>query len=326
MTLDPDQTLAPSRSTTSDEEQTLDPMQTSAPSLEDETLAPNQNIPSAGDETLLPSHTVWQETDNEQNTLTAISYNQTRTTQEDDWSDGFKPPLLEHYQLFGLLGKGGMGRVYKALDTRLNRYVAIKFLTGDTPEHVARFLREARAQAQVEHENLCKVFEVDEAEGRPFIAMQLIKGQPLNAAASQMNLEEKLLVIKKVADGLHEAHRSGLVHRDLKPGNIMVEQGRDGRYKPYVLDFGLARLGEDLDLTMTGTILGTPSYMSPEQTRGDIDLLDRRTDVYGLGATLYYLLAGKAPFTGPSQASVLMDILERSRKDPSTSKEASPRM
>jgi len=219
------------------------------------------------------------------------------------------PADPEWYQLCALLGRGGMGAVYEAIDLRLGRRVAIKFLHGDAPEHEARFMREARSQASVEHEHICKVYEVGESDGKPFIVMQLIKGQSLDRVASEMSLEQKLLVIQQVAEALHEAHRVGLVHRDLKPGNIMVTRLEDGTYKPFVLDFGLVRQGHGSELTLTGDILGTPSYMAPEQARGEINL-DRRTDVYGLGATLYCLLLNKPPFSDPSMATVLMKILQ----------------
>jgi len=215
---------------------------------------------------------------------------------------------LENYQLGRLLGKGGMGEVYEARDLRLGRRVSIKFLRGSDPRHVERFMREARSQASVDHEHLCKVYEVDECDGRPFIVMQYIDGRTLSAVAGELTLEQKLLVLQKVAEALHHAHRSGLVHRDLKPGNIMAEQMPTGSLKPYVLDFGLAQVNDGSGLTVTGDIMGTPGYMAPEQAAGDPNL-DRRTDVYGLGATLYHLLCGVAPFTGTSPTGVLLNII-----------------
>src|SRR6185503_13617973 len=127
-----------------------------------------------------------------------------------------------------------------------------------------------------------------------------IEGLTLKALAHELSLEQKLKLMKEVAEGVHEAHRVGLVHRDLKPSNIMVERTPDGGWHPYVLDFGLAREVDAPGLTQTGVVLGTPWYMSPEQARGDSRTLDRRTDVYGLGATLYELLSGALPFTGDS--------------------------
>ncbi|MDJ0838080.1 MAG: protein kinase [Acidobacteriota bacterium] len=216
--------------------------------------------------------------------------------------------LPAHYQLGELLGRGAMGKVYKALDTRLQRHVAVKFLIDDDPDLVTRFVREARAQARVEHDHLCKVFEVGEEQGRPYIVMQLIQGKTLDETAANMTLEQKLLAVKDAAEAVHQANRSGLIHRDLKPGNILVEQLADGRFKPYVMDFGLARLTTDRNLTMHGAVLGTPGYMSPEQAAGETERVDRRTDVYGLGASLYHLITGQAPFGGPSLGTLLLNI------------------
>ncbi len=223
--------------------------------------------------------------------------------------------VLGHYRLVRMLGKGGMGEVFEAEDLRLGRRVAIKFLKSGSPEQVARFIREARAQASVEHEHLCKLYEVGEGEQGPYIVMQLIQGDSLADMTDDLTLEQKLLVMQKSAEALHAAHRAGLVHRDLKPGNIMLEQTSGGELKPYVLDFGLARVAADDDLTVTGEILGTPCYMAPEQARGEINM-DRRTDVYGLGATLYYLLLDQPPFANASFSSLILDILAKEPRKP----------
>jgi len=215
------------------------------------------------------------------------------------------------YRLIRFLGQGGMGRVFLAEDHHLKRHVAIKFLENPDPELSQRFLREARAQARVDHPCLCKVYEVDEVEGTPYIAMQYIQGKTLLAMYPEMSLAHKLLAMKKVSHAVHEAHRAGLVHRDLKPANIMLEETEDGDVKPVVLDFGIARFHMDNDLTMDGQILGTPHYMAPEQARGDMTQIDRRTDVYALGATLYHLLVGAPPFSSSSPAHTLVDILEK---------------
>ena len=227
----------------------------------------------------------------------------------------------ERYEPVRFLGRGGMGEVYQAFDPRLKRHVAIKFLLGKDPTTVKRFINEARAQARVDHDHICKVFEVGEINRHPYIAMQYIQGEPLQKAAVHMSLEQKLMVMKNIAEGVHEAHRAGLIHRDLKPGNIMVEKTSAGVPKPYVLDFGLARYQADPTLTVEGSVLGTPSYMSPEQVRGETGNLDRRMDVYGLGATLYHILDGDPPFRGASQSLVLLNVLS---KDPRPLKENHP--
>lgn len=227
-------------------------------------------------------------------------------------SDGFPVEKLEHYEFLHLLGHGGMGVVYKARDRRLNRVVALKFIRGSDPRQVQRFTQEARAQAQIDHANICKVYEVGQVDGNPFIAMQFINGPSLRDAQSNMTIEQKVTVIRDVADALQAAHRQGIIHRDIKPANIMVEQLEDGRYRPFVMDFGLARdMGANDGLTQTGFIMGTPSYMSPEQARGEVKLVDRRSDVYSLGATLYDLLSGQPPFDGTTAMGVMLQVISR---------------
>src|ERR1044071_186891 len=147
----------------------------------------------------------------------------------------------DRYELLDLLGKGGMGMVYRARDRRLDRIVAIKFLRVADPDATMRFLREARAQARIEHPHICRVYEVGEIEGRAYIALQYVDGEPLQIAALRMSLEEKVAVLRDVAIGIHEAHRHGIVHRDIKPANVMIERAPDDRWVPVVTDFGLAR-------------------------------------------------------------------------------------
>jgi len=217
--------------------------------------------------------------------------------------------LLERYEDIRPIGEGSMGTVYRANDPRLGRPVAIKLLKSDDPTDTRRFIREAHAQARVHHDSVCRVHEVGIADGEPYIAMELIDGEPLDILHHRMTLEEKVKVIREVAAALHEAHRLGLIHRDVKPGNIMVVTAQDGSYKPYVVDFGLAR-----DIASTGNstqngIAGTPAYMSPEQAEGSSALLDRRSDVYSLGATLYDLIAGRPPFIGPNALAVLTQVM-----------------
>lgn len=216
----------------------------------------------------------------------------------------------DRYHCLGILGSGGMGRVYEAYDPALRRRVAIKLLHGEDPEIERRFLREAQAQARVDHPHICKVFEVGEAGGRPYIAMQLVTGKPLSRACGDLSVEQKALLVQQVAEALHAAHKVGLVHRDLKPGNIMVERTDSGAIHPFVVDFGLVReLGAE-SLTIEGAAIGTPSFMAPEQAGGEAHRIDRRTDVYALGATLYAILRGQPPFTGTTPVDVLRKVLD----------------
>ncbi|NOK21719.1 protein kinase domain-containing protein, partial [Corallococcus carmarthensis] len=202
---------------------------------------------------------------------------------------------------------GGMGRVFLALDPRLRRHVALKFVRDDDEALTRRFISEARAQARVRHERVCQVHEVGHVDGKVFIAMQYIDGQPLSALVGSLTVEQKALVMREAALGVHEAHRVGLIHRDIKPSNIMVERAEDGTPRPYVMDFGLARDWNE-SVTATGAVLGTPHYMAPEQARGEVSRLDRRADVYSLGASLYFLLTGQVPIPGANGLEVLNNI------------------
>jgi eukaryotic-like serine/threonine-protein kinase len=222
------------------------------------------------------------------------------------------PPAAENerYEVLEPLGRGGMGDVYRARDRRLGREVALKFLRHGDADRTLRLLQEARAQARVEHPNVCKVHEVGEIDGKAYIAMQLVAGQPLDRAVASMSLPEKVRVMQIVAEAVHEAHRLGVVHRDLKPSNVMVGRGPDGRWSPVVMDFGLAyEIARGHGLTETGTLLGTPAYMPPEQARGDVRGVDQRSDVYSLGATLYDVLAGVPPFTAATSMGLLAKVL-----------------
>ncbi|HEX4420150.1 MAG TPA: serine/threonine-protein kinase [Kofleriaceae bacterium] len=221
--------------------------------------------------------------------------------------DGFPVPGWERYEPIRLLGQGGMGRVFLARDLRLDRNVAIKFVRNDDPELARRIVDEARAQARVNDDRVCKVYEVGEVRGRVYIAMQHIDGRPLSELASELTIEQKAIVVRGAALGVAEAHRVGLIHRDLKPSNILVERGTDGTLRPFVVDFGLAREWAE-STTMTGTVLGTPQFMAPEQARGEVKQLDRRADVYSLGATLYTALVGRTPIEGPNQLAVLTRV------------------
>ncbi len=218
-------------------------------------------------------------------------------------------PNWDRFTITDFIGAGNMGRVYRAIDRRLKRSVALKFLRSDDPNQVQRFQREARAQAQIDHDHVCRIYDVGEIDGRPYIAMQFIDGRPLRALANEISLESKVRLMEQVASAAQAAHSLGVVHRDIKPDNVMVEEGEDGRFHAYVLDFGVAREVGGPSLTVQGMVVGTPAYMAPEQISGDPDQIDRRVDVYGIGATLYDLIAGRAPFTGSTRIETLMQVV-----------------
>ncbi len=230
-----------------------------------------------------------------------------------------RPPLAVHWGRFRILrflGVGGMGIVFEAFDPALERRVALKLVKAPTPDLQARFQREARAQARIDHENVCRVYEVGKIEGRTYIAMQFLEGRTLEIAAPDLTLEQKVQVMTAVCEGLHAAHRGGLIHRDVKPGNVMVDENPDGGLAVHIMDFGIAREIAGSDLTQTGATLGTPHYMAPEQVDSSIGGLDRRTDVYGLGATLYKVLTGKTPFAGNPGMVVMHLVLEEEPPSP----------
>ncbi len=224
-------------------------------------------------------------------------------------AEGHPAGVIRNYELGRLLGQGGMGQVFLAYDPVLGREVALKLMLGADPDMGARFLREARAQARIEHPNVCRVFEAGEFENQPYIVMQFIRGKTLDQLAQSLSREQLARVFAEVCDGLQAAHSLGQVHRDIKPGNIMVESAEDGSLRPYLMDFGLVRDASEPQLTVSGLVMGTPAFMSPEQARGE-RTLDRRADVYSLGASLYQTLTGKAPFEGGPMEVVILVLTE----------------
>jgi TolB-like protein/predicted Ser/Thr protein kinase len=214
---------------------------------------------------------------------------------------------IAHYRIREKLGEGGMGVVYKAEDTKLKRFVALKFLPAETArdyESRERFLREAQAAAVLDHPNICTVYEVNETDGKAYIAMAYIDGETLAERISRgpLLLTEALDIAAKVSAGLAAAHQRGIVHRDIKSSNIMITAGGE----PKIMDFGLAKTAHGSKLTRTGTTLGTTAYMSPEQVLGRE--ADTRSDVWSLGVVLYEMLTGLQPFRGEYDPAVLYAI------------------
>jgi serine/threonine protein kinase len=219
------------------------------------------------------------------------------------------------YRILKTLGEGAMGSVYLALDSQLQRKVALKIPKVDAkeqPRFIERFLREARSAATLTHPNICPVYDVGELDGQHFITMAYIQGHSLSDfvnPAKPQNERHIATVVRKIALALHEAHANGLVHRDVKPANVMIDQ----RNEPIIMDFGLARQlddGEDSRLTRDGAILGSPAYMSPEQIEGQATKIGPACDIYSLGVILYELLTGQLPFQG-SVASIIGQILAK---------------
>ncbi len=224
------------------------------------------------------------------------------------------PPQSERYEIGELIGSGGMGKVYKAFDRKLKRPVALKFLRGADAQLETRFLHEAQAQARVEHASVCRVYEVGRIGELPYIAMQYIDGQTLREAAKGMSVEDKVAVVRDIAEAVHAAHSQGLIHRDIKPANILIAKAPGT--PPSICDFGLARDLAQPGNTLQGTLLGTAQYMAPEQARGEHDKLDARTDVYGLGATLYEALTGHPPFEGATNLQTLYKMMHEEPAPP----------
>jgi serine/threonine protein kinase len=222
------------------------------------------------------------------------------------------------YELLGELGRGGMGVVYKARQADLDRIVAVKMMLSgsvSSDEEVQRFRTEAEAAARLQHAHIVKVYEVGEIDGRCFYSMEYIEGPSLakRLASGPLPCRDAARYLTFIAHAVHHAHKNGILHRDLKPSNILL----DAEGHPHVTDFGLAKkLDTDSGGTRTGAVMGTPSYMSPEQAAGRVRELSARSDVYSLGAVLYELLTGRPPFRSESAVDTILHVLERDPAPP----------
>ena len=221
--------------------------------------------------------------------------------------------MLDRFQLIRELGAGTNGKVFLAHDPKLGRDVAIKIPHPErlrSSYDVERFLRTARAAAQLRHENLCPIYEVNDVPGNYFLVMAFIKGKPLSHFLTdhkRLPIRQAVLITKMLATAMVEPHQKGIVHRDLKPDNIQVDEDRRA---PVIMDFGLARFeqADDPQLTHDGQLLGTPYYMSPEQALGHTELIGPASDQYSLGVILYEMLTGQRPITGRTVGEVLKNV------------------
>jgi serine/threonine protein kinase len=228
---------------------------------------------------------------------------------------------LAHYRIVSKIGAGGMGEVYLAQDTKLDRKVALKILPAELAsnrERMERFVREAKAAAALNHPNIAHIYEIAEADSVHFIAMEFVQGETLDASINgkPLELKEALAIATQIAEGLSEAHRHGIIHRDIKPGNVMIT----ARSRVKVMDFGLAKVIEAREaisaeaetrriLTSPGAIIGTVPYMSPEQVKGE--RLDARTDIFSFGVVLYEMLTGQQPFVAETGVATISAILTK---------------
>src|SRR5204862_1739992 len=228
------------------------------------------------------------------------------------------------YELLEEIARGGMGVVYRARQVSLNRPVALKMILAGrlaTPTSMQRFHTEAEAAARLDHANIVPIYEIGEHDGQHYFSMKLIPGGTLASASfkldvqSRRSAEKAAQLVSTVARAVHYAHQRGILHRDLKPTNILLdEQG-----EPHVTDFGLAKLAEDdSSLTLSAAILGTPAYMSPEQAAGQSKGLTTAADIYSLGAVLYELMTGRPPFRAETAVETLRQVCEQEPTDPRT--------
>jgi tetratricopeptide (TPR) repeat protein/tRNA A-37 threonylcarbamoyl transferase component Bud32 len=248
-------------------------------------------------------------------------------------SDGISPPptrtlqtplkelttgttFAQRYQIIEELGKGGMGNVYKVLDKHIKEKVALKLLSPEIASDektIERFRNELKFARKISHRNVCRMYDLGQEEGTHYITMEFVPGEDLKRLirkVGQLSTGKTILIAKQVCEGLAEAHRLGVVHRDLKPQNIMVDEEGNAR----IMDFGIARSLKAKGLTGSGVMIGTPEYMSPEQA--EIKEVDRRSDIYSLGVILYEMLTGKVPFEGETPLSIAMKHKSQAPRDP----------
>jgi serine/threonine protein kinase len=244
-------------------------------------------------------------------------------------------PVIDGYDILGILGRGGMGVVYQARQTKLNRLVALKMVLAGKhahPEHLARFCNEADAVARLQHPHIVQIYDINEHDGLPYFCLEYVAGGSLDKKLNGIPLQPRRAahLVEILARAMHVAHAQGIVHRDLKPSNVLLARSDalhgvkldntaddSGYYEPKISDFGLAkRLNEEQKQTQTGAIMGTPGYMAPEQADSKKNQVGPATDVYALGAILYELLTGRPPFLAETPFDTLLEILEHEPAPP----------
>ena len=232
----------------------------------------------------------------------AVSHTRTLETMKEELTTGLV--FAGRYQIIEELGKGGMGRVYKALDTKIDEKIALKLIKPEIAtdkKTIERFSNELKYARKIRHKNVCHMYDLGEEKGNNYITMEFVEGEDLKSMirmSGQLSTGMTIKVAKQICDGLSEAHKLGMIHRDLKPGNVMIDKNGDAR----IMDFGLVRSLEAKSITGAGVMIGTPEYMSPEQVEGKE--IDKRSDLYSLGVALYEMMTGQVPFEGDTPFTI----------------------